>query len=344
MLCEIMRCGANRLPCPRSAILVETAVILATSAPQHRTHLTRQMPRALLPALGRPIVIRVMDQLYRSGIRHFRVLVGIDEGGVAAYLNKWMPDATIAFVLQNQNESLPTMLSRLAQEEDRDFIIAGYNSCIPADFVPKLLKQHHTYPQTLTVTAAKSSLAQSAQQYYMLLDNHEIVQASQPATEHSAFLLTDHVVCGEPFRTFLASMSRAEAYRMGRNLLDVVAHYTQTVTPAITLCEADWILRLSDDRDLLTLNTHLLNDLNDAHILSELPYTVRIIPPVRIDPQVSVGQGATIGPYVYIERGSSIGYGASVKNALILERSSVPANADIDSSIITTRGTVHVER
>lgn len=322
--------------------MVETAVILATSSPHHRTHLTRQMPRALLPALGKPIVIRVMDQLYRSGIRKYHVVLGMDEGGVAAYLNKqWMPDAKIEFVLQSANDSVPALLTRIAQKIDHDFVITSYNSCVHGDHIPKLLKQHDRDPNTLTITGALQSLSQNEQKYYTLLDG-DIVQLSQETINGDAYLLTDHVVCGEPFRQYLAGLERKVASSMGRNLLDVVAHYAHIDDANLTICPAEWILRLSDDRDLLILHKQLLDDLNDAHILSELPYTVRIVPPVRIDPQVSVGQGAVIGPHVFVERGSSIGYGATVKNAIILERGTVSANANVDGSIITTRGTVDI--
>jgi len=68
---------------------------------------------------------------------------------------------------------------------------------------------------------------------------------------------------------------------------------------------------------------------------------VQIIPPVRIDPQVSVGQGAQIGPHVYLERGSSVGRDVKIKNAIILQRANVPADKTVVDTIISTRGPIN---
>ena len=51
--------------------MVNSAVILAGSNPAHKSQLMQGLSRTMLPALGKPMIARVMDQLYRAGIRHF---------------------------------------------------------------------------------------------------------------------------------------------------------------------------------------------------------------------------------------------------------------------------------
>jgi NDP-sugar pyrophosphorylase family protein len=104
------------------------------------------------------------------------------------------------------------------------------------------------------------------------------------------------------------------------------------------MVRANWVLQVEADHDLLTLNRHLLDEGQDAHILSELPYTVKIIPPVRIDPQVNVGQGAKIGPHVYLERGASVGHDVILKDCIVLNKANVPSQKSLTSTILTTRG------
>ena len=70
---------------------------------------------------------------------------------------------------------------------------------------------------------------------------------------------------------------------------------------------ADWHLHLNSEIDLLTINKRLLREDRGTHILSEIPSTVHITPPVRIDPKVSIGKGAKIGPNVYLESGAQVG-------------------------------------
>jgi NDP-sugar pyrophosphorylase family protein len=128
----------------------------------------------------------------------------------------------------------------------------------------------------------------------------------------------------------------------GRNLLEIIHSLTAQVNTPLRIVETAWLLCVENELDLFALNKRMLDESNDAHILSELPYSAKIIPPIRIDPQVSVGQSVVIGPYVYVERGSSIGYGAKLKNTIVLERANVPADANLNGCIVTTRGTVKI--
>ena len=100
-------------------------------------------------------------------------------------------------------------------------------------------------------------------------------------------------------------------------------------------------VQIDTDSDLLTLNRQLLDGGQDAYILSELPPSVRITPPVRIDPPVSVGQGAQIGPHVYLERGSSIGHEAVIREAMVLGGGKLPAREVVSNIIISHLGPVN---
>lgn len=324
--------------------MIDSAVILATSTPGHQSSITRRRPRAMLPALGKPMVVRVMEQLYRAGIRRYIVIVGMDEGEVASYLDRqWMPDAHVEFKLKSGNETLTLMLSRIARELNTPHMITSYNSFTYERFVTSMLKHHDEYPQHLILAGAQFSLSPTAQQYYACMEGQLIDSIQQEKPDGGDFYtLTHHAIIGEHFLMYLQSMDEKEANRSGKNFFEIAGTYATTDDAKLTLAETSWILRVESDKDLLTLNKRLLEDSSDSHILSELPYTVRIIPPVRIDPQVSVGQGAVIGPHVYVERGASIGYEATIKNAVILERSSVPASASIDGCIITTKGPIDV--
>jgi NDP-sugar pyrophosphorylase family protein len=55
-----------------------------------------------------------------------------------------------------------------------------------------------------------------------------------------------------------------------------------------------------------------------AGILSDIPTSVTITDPVFIDPGVQVGEGAKLGPNVYIEAGSIIGERTELKNSIVL--------------------------
>ncbi|MGJ3238948.1 MAG: hypothetical protein ACFE0Q_09620 [Anaerolineae bacterium] len=323
--------------------LIDSAVILAISSPTPNSQLREQRPRAMLPALGKPMVVRVMDRLYRAGIRRYMVIVGIDEGPIASYINtQWMPDAKVDFYLKS-NETLSLLLAELARKLAQPFILAGYNSFTFERFINTLFRQHDENNADLILSGASMTLSPDApSNRYAIVDEHghiEIV-ARKPTQAH--YVLTEHAVCGQHFVDHMSALDDQTAIGYGRTWFDIAARYNRTDGAQMHLAETSWILRVENDRDLLTLNKRMLDDSHDGHVLSELPYTAKIIPPVRIDPQVSVGQSVVIGPHVYVERGSSIGYGAKIKNAVVLERGNVPADSTIDNAIVTARGVIDV--
>lgn len=100
------------------------------------------------------------------------------------------------------------------------------------------------------------------------------------------------------------------------------------------------MLKIEQDEDLLTLNRLLLDEGSDAHILSEIPDDVRIVPPVRIDPQVVVGSTTVIGPHVYLERGSRIGTGVTISDAIVLGNGFVESGSELNHAVVSSSGRV----
>lgn len=323
--------------------MIDSAIILAINVANHQSQLTEQRPSAMLPALGKPMVVRVMERLYRAGIRRYVVVVGLNEGAVASYLNRqWMPDAKIEFELKS-NESLTAILARIAKRLNHPFMIASYHSFTYERFTDSIIRAHDEYPDHLLVTGAQLTLSPKAENYYALTDGQRVTEiVPTKPNDRSSYVLADYMVCGYHYLEYLKNFDEKLSNDYSRSIFEVVGKYTASPEAKVALAETSWILRVESDSDLLTLNKRLLEDSNDSHILSELPYTVKVIPPVRIDPQVSVGQGAVIGPHVYVERGSSIGYGATLKNAIVLERASVPADSKIDGAIVSTKGIINV--
>lgn len=323
--------------------MIDSAVILGISSPAIDSQLREQRPRAMLPALGKPMVVRVMDRLYRAGIRRYKVIVGINEGPIASYINnKWMPDAHVEFILKS-TQSLGFLMSQIARKADKPFLLLGYNSFTFERFIKTLYRQHEEHPDYLLVAGASMSLSPNAKSNrFGIVNDRIITDIVSEKSKSDDYFLTEHAVCGQHFIDHMKNLDDRQANAYGVTWFDIIKQYADTQDSKLMLAETSWILRVENDGDLLTLNKRLLDDSHDGHVLSELPYSAKIIPPVRIDPQVSVGQQVVIGPHVYVERGSSIGYGAKIKNAVILERGNVPADSDIDGAIVTSRGVIDV--
>lgn len=331
--------------------MIDTAVILATGNPAHQSELIYNRTRTMLPALGKPLVVRVMDRLYRIGIKNFILIMGEQEGNIASYLNtRWLPNVSIEFVLKLTSQTLAKTLQQIAIKHTKPFLIASYNSFTHGNFPERISKFQMLSPRDLIICGAKNSLSVSQKHNYAHLNTHRNTgyssdpRAAAEMIEHIGtdrlahlqnLVISDFAACGTDFVRYLSSAP--ESIHRCNQFIDIINAYLNAGN-TVRVARASWVLQIEADADLLTLNRHLLDEKIDAHILSEIPYTVRIREPVRIDPGVSIGQGAIIGPHVYLERGCSVGHKAQIRNAIVLERATVHANEEIDNAIISTRG------
>lgn len=318
--------------------MVNLAVILAVSSPLHHSQLAYNRPRVMLPVLGKPMVVRTMERLYRAEIQRYVVIVGEDEGAVAAYLNRqWLPDVQIDFVVHSPNSSLTRTLADIARRYAEPFLVAAYNTFAHVNFPERLLKRYGEVGGGLVLAGAPVSLSKSAPYAFAQVEDNRVVNIVSEPSPHD-IILANMVVCGTDFVSFLANLVvNTGVFR--KQLMDVLKLYIQAGRPTY-LAETAWLLQIEADYDLFTLNQQLLDDEQDTHILSELPPSVQVIPPVRIDPNVSVGQGARIGPRVYLESGCSVGHHATIANAVILQNAVVRANSHLDDVIVATRAFV----
>jgi UDP-N-acetylglucosamine diphosphorylase / glucose-1-phosphate thymidylyltransferase / UDP-N-acetylgalactosamine diphosphorylase / glucosamine-1-phosphate N-acetyltransferase / galactosamine-1-phosphate N-acetyltransferase len=321
--------------------LIDCAVILAVGNPAHQSRLTYDRPRTMLPVLGKPLVVRAMDRLYRIGIQEFIVVVGEEEGAVAAYLNtQWVPNARIEFVMQTASDSLTRILADIARRFAKPFLITSYNSFTHAHFPERLIKHYETFEDSLILSGATSTLSKSTRHFFALTQdgNRATSIVTEAPTGDKNLTLTDLAILGQKVIHYLAT-SLPPTGTFSKQLMSTFDRYIRAGGPAFTV-EAAWLLQIQTDYDLLTLNKHLLDEGQDAYILSELPGTVQIIPPVRIDPHVSIGPGAKIGPYVYLENGCSIGHHATVSNAMILRGAMVSSGETVSNAIVSTRARI----
>ncbi len=316
--------------------MISCAVVIAVGSITHQSQLIYNRPRAMLPALGKPLVVRMMDRLHRAGIDKFVVVVGEDEGAVAAYLNQhWVPNAATEFVIQSKKQTLVQTLDEVVQRCAAPFIATSYNSFTHLHFIERLLKAHERdADNSLLLSGGLASLSNSLQPYYACVANGVVKIVREPQAK--ALVLSDLAICGSHFVDYLTSLPAQDDSAAHSSLISLFRAYVEQGSPA-SLVETAWTLQVETDYDLLTLCKHLLDEEQDANILSEIPPSVQIIPPVRIDPQVSIGQNASIGPYVYLESGCSIGARANIKNALILSKAVVHAGDSVSDAIVATR-------
>lgn len=315
--------------------MIETAVIVATGQAEHQHTLVTDRSRAMQPVLGKPLIVRMMDQIYRAGIRRFVLIAGVNDGSVAQHLHKsWKADAKLELLLQMPTDSLVSCLARATLMIGAPYLLAGYNNLVHESYLSVLLREQEVNPQQLLVTLAHKQVGRSVPEWF--LDEN-----SRFSHSPSSGILPDYAIAGTQFCDVVTQGN--SLLRHALTLGDVLAGCVNELRLNFHTVETEWVMKVATDHDLWLLNQRLLQDSHDTHILSELPLSVKVTQPVRIDPQVVVGEHATIGPFVYLERGATVGYGAHVARTIVLARGSVGANMSIEKMLVTSRGNLAAE-
>jgi NDP-sugar pyrophosphorylase family protein len=319
--------------------LIDRAVVLAVGSATHQSQLIYSRPRAMLPVLGKPLVARSMERLYRAGIRKFTVVVGYEEGAVAAFLNThWLTNVSLEFIIQPDHATLAQSLAEIVTRDDQPFILATYHSLTHSNFPEHLLERYQDSPDDLIICAAPTSLSKAVPSDYAVIEDQRVkaIVREKPNTNQPLVLL-GMARCGTHFVRFL----QEKVSSLRNQIMDIFRDYVEAGEKAL-VAETAWVLPLETDADLLTVNKLLLDDGQDAYILSEIARSIEIIPPVRIDPQVSIAVGAKIGPHVYLESGCSIGPNAVLSNAVVLQNAIVPARSNLNDVVVSSRAIIRV--
>lgn len=321
--------------------MIKQAVILAAGRGSRLGVLTTDRTKSMLPVLGKPIMVRIMDRIREVGIRRFVVVIGNQEGGLASYLSSsWYPNIEVKYVLQATPKGTADALALAEQYIDGDFLLASVDNLTPPEHIPALLSCFDKMDAdfVLSLIQASPSVIQSSAS--VTIEDDLITNITEkpdtPTGDYAAFML---YACKHKFLDYVKSVK--ESSRGEQELAFAIQKLIED-KGRIGYVVAENRYHLSHDTDFLAINRSYLDEGRDTHILSELPSDVSVIPPVRIDPNVRVRSGAKIGPYVYLENGSSVGEGAVVSNAVVLQNASISKNEICENQIVTRNHRISV--
>jgi NDP-sugar pyrophosphorylase family protein len=93
-----------------------------------------------------------------------------------------------------------------------------------------------------------------------------------------------------------------------------------------------WRWELTTPADLLEINLKMLAAQPD---LNHRPATVKAVPPIFVEDDLSLPSDLQLGPNVYLESGAQIGAGATLRNCVVLRDGLVEAGTTIESQLIS---------
>lgn len=301
--------------------MIEHVVVSATGGDQHMGSLTRTRPKAMLPIMGRPLIVRLMDRFYDAGIRRYTVVVGEQEGEVVSWLSsKWHVDVQVDFAPQGFELGTGAALLAASNTIDGPFILAASDNLISREHARDLAAYFERRANDiagLSVIDAPQEIGLSAP---VILDpmGYAMYIGEKPGEGYQAdtAAISIYAFSAEAMN-YLDRMPRSGA---GEREVSTLMMAMIDDGQQVGHIKADVRHHISTPEDLLRANMHYLSEGRDAHILSDLSKDVFLIEPVRVDPRVTIGQGSIIGPNVYLESGTVVGQDVRIENAVILGR------------------------
>jgi NDP-sugar pyrophosphorylase family protein len=321
---------------------IEQAVIVAAGHGLGLGPLTKDRPKAMLPVLGKPVIVRLMDRIREAGIQRFIVVVDEHEGSVASYLNSsWVPNAKVQIILQPFPRGLASALACASPYINGPFLLAACDNVIPPTHIPSLLRQFENSRSDVVLSLTPAASGQTAAFPIVQYDGQRISGLTDgPRKSRRDMAAFSIYACGKRIFDHVRTIPLSQR---GEREMQIAIQGLLASGGAVTGVQAEWHMHLATELDLLAINKRILREGRDTHILSELPGSVYIRPPVRIDPRVSIGPNTKIGPNVYLESGASIGTGAVVWDSVILNNATVADGEVLHGQIVTRRARIAEE-
>jgi NDP-sugar pyrophosphorylase family protein len=317
--------------------MIDQAVILAAGRGSRLQTLVEDRTKATLPVLGKPLMVRVMERILEAGIKRFVVVIGEQDGSLASYLShSWYPHTEVKYVVQPSPTGAADALALAARYIKGDFLLSAADSIPPPEHIPALLSRFETTGADFVISLVPATSPEIALAAEATLEGDQVTgmveKPENPVGAYAAFMLYAASL------RFLSYLSKVSFSKRGEKELVSAVQALIVDGGKVTYVSTALRHHFNADSDLFEINRAYLEQGRDCHILSELPGSVTIIPPVRIDPGVIVGRRARVGPYVYLESGCSVGEGATVAEAVVLRNATV-AKGDVCEQQIVTRTT-----
>ncbi|MCZ7544916.1 MAG: NDP-sugar synthase [Anaerolineae bacterium] len=217
---------------------------------------------------------------------------------------------------------------------DGPFLFTACDNIVPPNHVPALIKRFDAFKGDIVLSLIEATPEEISRSANVEVEGDRVVRHVEkpPVEAVTSNLLSIMIYACSP--AVLEGLDRVPVSARGeKEFAHVIARFING-GGRVSFVRTAWRLHLTQDQDLLWINRCLLDEGRDAHILSELPGSVTIRPPVRVDPRVSVGQEAHIGPNTYLEAGCTVGQGAHVSNSVVLAGGVVPAGAVVNGQIV----------
>ena len=313
-------------------------VILAAGKGSRLHPITVTRSKAMLPILGRPIVARVMEDLWTNGVGDFIVVVSPEDRDIIRYFQREADlDADVRFVYQTERLGMADALRQAVPLIEEDFVLSGCDNLVSAAHVRRMMAAWQSKPRPTAVLTlmpvepdrlgSVGIVERSGPWITRIVEKPQPENAPSDISSLTLYLFSQRILDYLPEVT----LSPRGEYEL-QDAIQMLIERDGRVTGVMTESR----LTLTDAADLLAINRHYLTHGDGRPQLA--PSTVgpetRLITPLRIEAGTVIGARCVIGPNVYVEQDCRIGDGVTLKNAVVLRDSVIKGGVYVEDEVI----------
>lgn len=305
--------------------MIDTAVILAAGRGSRLKEVTATRSKAMVPIAGKPIIARVMDELRRAGVSRF-VVVGAPHDTELATFCASVPSTS--FVVQSVPKGSGDALLQCEGRVPPRFIVCACDSIIPDTDLRKLVASDvPDCMATIGVIEVPATISLSARSVVVMRADRVETIIEKPSAEQRTTNLSSLPLYSVSDRIF-AEVKKLPPSPRGEYELPLAFQSSIDEGLGVRGVMIQSRFDLTDQTDLLALTERFLAEQRPGvQVLSSfIPASVKIEGPALIENDVLVGEGAEIGPFVYLESGCEIASNVRVERAVVLRGAKVTSN------------------
>ena len=300
------------------------AVILAAGLGTRLQPVTRDRSKAMVPALGRPLVERALMPYAANGIRDFVLVVGADDQEIRRHFTHYSGlDVAIRFAVQEEQLGMAHALAAAADLIEGPFVLSACDSLVSVEHVGEVLSAAGSADAVLSLLDVEAEfVARSAAVELDGVRVRRIVEKPALGAATSNTVSLPHYIFPRRLIDRLAGVGRS--VRGEYEIQDAIQALIDDGGKVIGVRAAER-RQVSTSEDLLALTRRLLHEeVEPTHIVpARVGAGTDLIGPLRIEAGVEIGDHSEIGPDVYLESGSSVGNGAVVRESVVLRNARV---------------------
>lgn len=309
-----------------------SAIVLAAGEGTRLRPLTKYRPKPMLPAVTRPILGHVLDELIDAGITEITVVVGHRRTRIQSHFGPTYRDIELSF--QTQEKQLGTGHALLAADppDDEPVLVVYGDQIVDRTLITDVLSAHGDGPATLGVLPGMDVSEYGG----AIVRGGEVEELVDRPTDDREYFLNAGVYVFEP--AVHEAVAGVEAREGEQSLIDGIVRLVDRDDPVTAAVSDGFWVDATYPWDLLDIAEQLLNRGYEARRSAKrgtptIHERAVVREPVAIAADCEIGPNAVVGPFAALGENVTVSANAVVEHSVLDADTRVGPNATVIDTV-----------